>query len=119
MKISKDNNLHIGNTSNPVINRTGIIQPWAYQYLPNKTLKFKIKTINTILSIFKNYISHGNTSTPSVLASEFWYGKNLQIKPATSINYAQFFKRFYYSNSILGIEHSFLIRKQTPEFFWF
>lgn len=31
----------------------------------------------------------------------------------------QYFKRFYYSNSVLGIEHSFFIRNTTPEFFNF
>jgi len=82
-------------------------------------LKFKLKSIYSILSIFKNYISYGNTFNYNIFASEFWYSKNITYRFDKSLNQLRYFKRFYYSNSILGIEHSFFIRNTTAEFFNF
>ena len=114
-----DINLYIGNTANPIVNRSGIVQPWNQHYSVNNSLKFRIKAIYAILTIFKNYISYGNTFNQNIFASEFWYSKNDNFRLVKHVNYVQYFKRFYYSNSILGIEHSFFIRNTTSEFFSF
>lgn len=109
----------MGNTSNPIINRVGSIQPWANHYVPSKLLKFQLKLVNLTLKILKNYISYSNSFKFNIFVHNFWY-KNVNFSyKLSSQNYAQFFKRFYYSNSTLGIEHSFLIRNSTSEFFDF
>ena len=73
--------------------------------------------MSAILSIFKDYFRYGNNFSFNIFVDKLWY-KNISINQNTiNISYNQFFKRFFYTNSTLGIEHSFLLRNTTAEFF--
>ena len=42
--------------------------------------------------------------------------KNIRIVVQSKLN-SRFFRRYFYTNDTLSIEHSYLIRNKTPEFF--
>ena len=111
--------MYIGNTSNPVINRIGVVQPWAHNYVPSKNLKAKIRWVKSALKALGDYISYGVNFQSNIFIHEYWYKKHKQVRTLPVRTYMQYYKRFYYSNNTLSIEHSFLIRKQTKEFFCF
>ena len=52
---------------------------------------------------------------------EYWYGNSKRVK-SLKINYSKtmhstFYRRYYYLNNIVGVEHNFLLRNSTPEYF--
>jgi hypothetical protein len=50
--------------------------------------------------------------------NEYWYNsKATKIKTLPSRFYMHYYKRNYYSHQALGIEHNFLIRHRTGEYF--
>jgi hypothetical protein len=118
-KSLKDSYLYIGNTSNPVINRTGIVQPWATNYANSKSLSSKVKWVSLVAKLLSNYMSYGVNYNSNIFIHEYWYKKHKNFRSLPSRIYMQYFKRFFYTNNILSIEHSFLIRKKTKEFFYF
>lgn len=64
------------------------------------------------------YLNYGLTFNSSPLFSSYWYrksGKYNFIKNH-SMN-IKFYRRFYYTNTIVGVDHSYLIRHVTGEYF--
>jgi hypothetical protein len=109
----------MGNTSNPVINRVGIIQPWSTNYITSKKSSFKSKWVNSLTTLLTSYMLYGVNFQSNIFLHEYWYKKNKALRNLPSKMYMQYYKRFFYTNSTLSIEHSFLIRKKTNEFFNF
>jgi hypothetical protein len=64
-------------------------------------------------------MSYGVNYNSNIFIHEYWYKKHRNYRALPSRIYMQYFKRFFYTNSVLSIEHSFLIRKKTKEFFYF
>ena len=68
----------------------------------------------------KLYLNYGLTQKSHFFIHEYWYKftQSKQIKLQNEFRaYNIFFRRFFYSNNIVGIEHTFLLRNQTPEYF--
>ena len=104
--------------SNPTITRLGVNQFWYNHWLTNKKYS-EYTNQDTINSEFvQSYIDHGANFTCNIFLHEHWYSKKFkQIRTLPSRSYMQFYRRHYYSNDIVGIEHSYLIRYTTGEYF--
>ena len=104
--------------SNPTITRLGINQFW-YNHWSSKNNYSATSNQDHINSEFiQNYINYGANMSNSIFMHEHWYSKKFkQIRTLPSRGYMQFYRRHYYSNSVVGIEHSYLIRYTTGEYF--
>jgi len=104
--------------SNPTITRLGVNQFWYNHWLSNKNYS-AFSNQDTINSEFiQNYINHGANFVNNIFIHEYWYSKKYkQVRTLPSRSYMQFYRRHYYSNNIVGIEHSYLIRYTTGEYF--
>ena len=104
--------------SNPTITRLGINQFWYNHWLSNNNYSSFSNQDNINSEFIQNYINHGATINNNIFMHEYWYSKkHKQIRTLPSRSYMQFYRRHYYSNNVVGIEHSYLIRYTTGEYF--
>ena len=108
----------MGNMGHPVITRLGINQFWyKHWYCDYKHLNLKQDdTLSLLLDLYLNY---GLTFKTNPFIHEYWYkkfSKKIRTYDQAKKN-AKFFRRFYYTNANLSIEHSYLIRHKTGEYF--
>lgn len=110
----------LGNISSPVITRLGVNQPW-YKHWYSDTMFSKLlnqdKSIETFIIW---YLSFGIDFKINPLLSSYWY---LRQSKSTNLKFTtynmRFFRRYFYSNDIVGVEHSYFIRNHTGEYFPF
>jgi hypothetical protein len=72
--------------------------------------------VNLMCHLVLNY---GLTFKTNPFIHEYWYkkfSKKVRIYDQEQKN-AKFFRRFYYTNTNLSIEHSYLVRHKTGEYF--
>ena len=110
--------------ANPVITRLGINQFWYNHWFSKNSYASNTMRDSLNEEFIKNYINYGATYNTNIFMHEYWYSKNLKKKRTYSSQLnMQYFRRQYYSNNIVGIEHSYLIRHNTQEYFplrtWF
>lgn len=98
--------------SNPVINRLGKNQFWYSHFNSTNNYANLSKLNYSVPSLIKNYLEYSSSLDQNMMFNTYWYNKN--IKRTSSPIY---FKRVYFSNSILGIEHSYQIRLTISEYF--
>ena len=64
------------------------------------------------------YLNYGLTVQSNFFIHEYWYKPSYsQLRVGGATDYSKWFRRFFYANSTLDIEHSYLIRNRTPEYF--
>lgn len=108
---------------NPVITRLGINQFWYRHWYTDTKYHNTIKEDTTITTLVSFYLNHGVIFKSNPFLHEYWYKqkqKSLHKKIRIinqDINNLQSFERFFYTNDRLGIEHSYLIRHRTGEYF--
>lgn len=104
--------------SNPTITRLGVNQFWYNHWVSNKDYSSQTNQDNINSEFVQNYINHGANFTTDIFLHEYWYSKkHKQVRTLPSRSFMQFYRRQYYSNNVVGIEHSFLIRYTTGEYF--
>lgn len=105
----------------PVINRLGTTQFWYKHWQPNTNLNFKENLQHDIIfqELLKFYINYGLTTKINFFFNEYWYSKNKKKNRffISDIKTNKFYRRYYYTNFTLSIEHSFFIRHQIGEYF--
>ena len=67
----------------------------------------------------KTYLDYGNNYSTNVFVHDFFLKKYKRVRTSHNETNLRFFKRYSYSNDILGIEHSFLLRRENDEYFNF
>lgn len=104
--------------SNPTITRLGINQFWYNHWLSSNNYSSFTNQDNINSEFIQNYINYGATINNNMFMHEYWYSKkHRKVRTAPSRSYMQFYRRHYYSNNVVGIEHSYLIRYTTGEYF--
>jgi hypothetical protein len=105
---------------NPVITRLGRNQFWYKKWFNDWSYSNTFKTINTFESILSIYLSYGFFFTKNMFFFNYW-NKNLLKFKNLYINETQhsntYYRRYYYSHKTLSIEHTYLLRISTPEYF--
>lgn len=104
---------------NPVITRLGLNQFWYKHWYADKNYSSTIKEDTSLTHFITFYLNHGVTFKSNPLIHEYWY-KNSFKKIRTNdqnIKNLQSFRRYFYTNDRLGIEHSYFIRYRTGEYF--
>jgi len=104
--------------SNPLITRLGVNQFWHKHWYAKKNYANTLQQDKLIEKLVGLYLNYGLTTTSSPFIHEFWYRsayRRLRVTGAT--DYSKFFRRFFYSNDVVGVEHSYLLRNRTGEYF--
>ena len=112
----------------PVVTRIGLSQFWYKHWQPDLTQNSKENIQQDVLfeTLIEAYLNYGFTWKINPFFHEYWYSKLKLLKlHRTKFNpsLSKFYRRFYYANNILSIEHSFFIRHKVGEYFplriWF
>jgi len=104
---------------NPVSTRLGINQFWYKHWYSDSSKSLELKQDDSLEKLITFYLQYGLTFQTNPLIHEYWYRKNMKTVRINlqDKNNSRFFRRFFYTNDTLGIEHSYLIRNKTPEYF--
>lgn len=104
---------------NPVSTRLGVNQFWYKHWYSDSSRALELRQDESLETLISFYLQYGVTFQTNPFIHEYWYKKNmrnLRIVVQSKKN-ARFFRRYFYTNDTLSIEHSYLIRNKTPEFF--
>jgi hypothetical protein len=112
--------------SNPTITRVGINQFWYKHWYSDTALAKNLQHDYLFTNLIQLYLNYGLLLKSNIFLHEYWYkfynAKNVKLQYQFRA-YNTFFRRFYYANDIVSIEHTFLLRNTTPEYFpmnlWF
>jgi len=104
--------------SNPIITRLGINQFWYKHWYSDTLFSQNLHQDKSFELLIKFYLDHGCTYQTNPLIHEYWYNANLKKRRVSiNIHNINFYRRFFYVNDVLDIEHSYLIRNHTGEYF--
>jgi hypothetical protein len=92
---------------------------WYKNYYSNSYFSSTYKKICNFENLLHIYFTYGLNYNSNIFLHNFWY-KNLTKR--TTLNYIEknlslYFRKYYYSHQTLTIEHSYFLRRKTPEFF--
>ena len=110
----------LGNMGYPVITRLGISQFWYNHWYSDSNYSYlrNFKQDQTFIRLFKLYVKYGLTFSNTAFFHEHFFNKQSKIiRTSTSIKNLKYYRRFYFSNEKLGIEHSYFLRYKTGEYF--
>lgn len=109
----------MGNMGHPVITRLGVNQFWYKHWYSDSSTQLNLKQDDALSTLLDLYLNYGLTFKSNPFIHEYWYkkfSKKIRTHEQEKKN-TKFFRRFYYTNSNLSIEHSYLIRHKTGEYF--
>ncbi len=108
----------------PLLTRLGINQFWYNHWYNDFSYNLNYKQSKIIIELLKIYLNYGLTFFNNLYVHEYFFNKS--FKKYRKFNFyknVKFYRQFFYSNTILGIEHSYYLRYKTGEFFpgkfWF
>lgn len=103
--------------SNPVINRLGINQFWHKHWYSDSLYAENLHQDNTFTSLIQLYLNYGLTYSTNFFFHEYFYKNNLKAKRLIKNNKISSCRRFFYTNTALDIDHSYLLKNKTEEYF--
>jgi len=109
--------------SYPVVTRLGINQFWYKHWYSDVIYDLNHKNDLSFEFILNIYLNYGLLHTKNNLFThEYWYRKcysRLKVHKRLVLknNLKLYFRKYFYTNSTLAIEHSYFIRLTTPEYF--
>ena len=104
--------------SNPVITRLGINQFWYKHWYSDKFFSENLKQDISINNLVKLYLDYGLTFNSNPLVHDYWYKPTLKKLKQTFLKKKMLsYRRFFYTNQALDIDHSYLLRNKTGEYF--
>ena len=109
----------MGNMGHPVITRLGVNQFWYKHWYSDSSKQLNLKQDDSLSLLLDLYLNYGLTFKSNPFIHEYWYkkfSKKIRTYEQEKKN-TKFFRRFYYTNTNLSIEHSYLIRHKTGEYF--
>ena len=110
----------MGNMGYPVVTRVGLNQFWYKHWYSNSNTHYflNFKQDLAITKLFRMYLQYGLTFSNSIFFHELFYNNRFKsLRTDTVVENLKYFRRFYFSNDNLGIEHSYFLRYKTGEYF--
>jgi len=102
--------------SNPNVNRLSVNQFWYNHWYSDKCFQQKLSQDKNFKYLITYYLKSGLNYSRNPLYHHYWYRRNFSKQYVNSYM-VKFFRRFFYNNSFLGIEHSYFIRTLSTENF--
>ena len=98
--------------------RLGVNQFWYNHWSSNSDYYSKNQINHALPVIIKFFVNYGLTRVNNPYMHEYWYNSNFKkVRTNSARVYMHYYKRNFYTHDILGIEHTFLIRHKTGEYF--
>jgi len=108
----------LGNISSPVITRLGVNQFWYKHWFSDSNYKHNLDQDRVSETLIRFYLDYGITYSSNPIYNNYWYSNRFRsLKSNYSTTNMRFFRRFFYTNNIVGIEHSYLLRNHSGEYF--
>ena len=102
----------------PVITRLGVNQFWYRHWYTDNSYSQNCHQDLMFEKFVMLYVDYGTNYNHNMFIHEYWYTKpSKQIRLAPLKTYMKHYRKFFYSNTTLGIEHSFLLRNHSGEYF--
>lgn len=102
----------------PTVTRLGVNQFWYRHWCSDKNYKSNLFNDKLFIDLVKLYINYGLTFYNNTFLHEYFFNKNYKkTRIKNSISNLKFYRKFFFSNTNLGIEHSYLLRNKTGEYF--
>jgi len=108
----------IGNMGYPVVTRLGVNQFWIKHWYSDTNAQENMQQDRIFEKLLLLYLNYGLSYPTNIFFHEYYFSK-AHRRPGFS-NAEQknkYFRSFFYSNSLLTIEHSYLIRNRAGEYF--
>lgn len=104
---------------NPVITRLGLNQFWYKHWYSDTLRNLNTRQDYTLETIVSIYLSYGLSFHNNIFFNEYWYKPTHQPIRTKFRSYevGTFFRRSYFRNEALTIEHTYLLRNSTVEYF--
>jgi len=102
---------------NPVINRLGINQFWYKHWYSDNLYAENLHQDKTFTSLIQLYLNYGLTYNTNFFFHEYWYKNNQKTYRLVKNNKISSCRRFFYTNTALDIDHSYLLKNKTEEYF--
>lgn len=103
----------------PVITRLGVNQFWYRHWYSDNQVPLNVNQDKIYETLLEFYLGYGVEFYQNPFLHEYWYRKSL--KTVRIVNQAKhnikFFRRFFYVNDSVDIEHTYLLRNSTAEYF--
>lgn len=104
--------------THPVVTRLGVNQFWYRHWYSDTTHTANLHQDQLLIKLVYLYLNYGLTIKSNFFVHEYWYKPSyVTLRTLNVTDYSKCFRRFFYTNDTLGIEHSYLIRNRTPEYF--
>ena len=106
---------------NPTITRLGIQQFWYHHWYSDSSTALNLQQDKLFENLLNTYLTYGLRVQNNLFIHEYWYSNKKNFKN-TRVNFKNskhhlFYRRYHYLNNIVGIEHNFLLRNTTAEYF--
>ena len=106
---------------NPTITRLGTQQFWYHHWYSDSSHALNLQQDKLFENLLNIYLTYGLRIPSHLFVHEYWYA-NKNLFKRTRIDFLNskhhlFYRKYYYLNNVVGIEHNFLIRNNTPEYF--
>lgn len=102
----------------PVLTRLGLSQFWYKHWYTDLQFQEFVLQDKLFSNFLKFYLNYGLDYKNNIFFNEYFFNKYYKnYKYKFKILNLKFFRKFYFSNTILGIEHSYLTRLKTGEYF--
>lgn len=109
---------YLGNMTHPVVTRLGVNQFWYKHWFSDTMHTASLHQDKLLTKLVYLYLNYGLTTKSNPFVHEYWYKASFsKLRVGNVTDYTRCFRRFFYTNDTLGIEHSYLIRNRTPEYF--
>lgn len=96
----------------------GTNQFWYNHWYSDSMYNKNIHQDNNFKKLLKIYLKSGIAFTKNPLYSPYWYNKKIIHKEDWRVKQTlKFFRRYFYTHSFLGIEHSYYLRNMSLENF--
>ena len=110
----------MGNMGYPVVTRIGLSQFWYKHWYSDSTSTyfFNFKQDLMFVQLFKTYLNYGLMFPSTLFFHELFLNKNAKTTRLRLVQKnLKYFRSFQFSNNKLGIEHVYLLRNRTGEYF--
>lgn len=102
----------------PVITRLGINQFWYKNWYTDSDFMLSCQQDIIFQDLLKFYLNYGLTFSSNIFFNPYFHTKALRnVHIDYFIKNLKFYRRFFFSNYTLGIEHSYFLRYRTGEYF--
>lgn len=102
----------------PVITRLGINQFWYKHWYSDNNKAVNIQQDKIFTDLILMYLNYGLTYYNNIFFHEYFFSKHSKKDRLLNLTHKnKYYRRYFYTNTLLTIEHTYLLRKHSGEYF--